>query len=65
MMNDEMKAAIQAAVKDLDAIDHNDVGDAHEAADDVVMGVLLQVGMTEIVEAYERLVERCGSWYYV
>jgi hypothetical protein len=52
------RAAIEAAIARLDAIDGSDPERAHSEADDVLMFY----ADAEIVDAYRRAVARCDWW---
>ena len=50
------------AIERLDAIDGSDPEMAHAVADLTLIAYLEQIGHGEVVEAYNRVIDRCSWW---
>ena len=58
------KELIDAYTEKMDAIDHADVECAHAKADDLLISVLKELGLSDVSEPWIGVRDRCrGFWY--
>ncbi len=63
-MNVEQRQALNKAVSELNKMDQ--MGDAeglHSYAEDIICGLLKEIGFGEASEAFESARDRVGFWY--
>ena len=56
--------AIHEAVQKMDAINESDPEGAHEFSDEILCELLEVLGANDVVNARNRLIERCRWWAY-